>query len=501
MRRAPRRSAGRSRVDVFAMFAVATACSEEPAHPGGSGGAVASGGGHGGTHQDGGASSGGGEPVAGSDEGGGGARIAPFEEGEDQPGGDTTTPTRDASSFLQPAANLSPERRGTFEAGLALFDVAWTNGGDPDRDGLGPTYIGTSCQSCHFRGGRGAPPLPGQPMTSMLVRLSVPANGKYGPDARYGDQLQNRAIAGVEPEGWFSVDFEPSRSNFEDGSEFELLAPKYTAHDLAFGPLAEDTKLSARVAQPMIGLGLLAAIGDEDIEQLADPDDIDGDGIRGRRNHLDGGPGRFGWKANQRDLATQTAAAFLFDMGITSSQRPNDDCPAPQLECGAHAGVELDIDDPKLDAVVFFSHLVAVPHRPDARDDGVLRGKAVFEDAGCTSCHTPSFRTGAIARFPELEDQLIFPYTDMLLHDMGEGLADERPDGAASGRDFRTPPLWGIGVAAEVSGHGRLLHDGRARSIEEAILWHGGEAEASRARYVESSAADRDALLRFVESL
>ncbi|MDI3283487.1 di-heme oxidoredictase family protein [Polyangium sp. 15x6] len=439
--------------------------------------------------------------------GAGGATPAMFEPGEERPGGDTTLETRDEKSFSRPAANLSLERLGTFEAGLALFDVAWTVGGEIDRDGLGPTYVGTSCRSCHFRGGRGAPPPPGQPMTSMLVRLSIPSEdgATFVPDPRYGDQIQNKAIPGVTPEGWFSVDHAPKPGSYADGTSYELLEPTYTARDLAFGPLAADTRISPRVAQPMIGLGLLAAVRDEDIEALADPDDANGDGIRGRRNHVSIDntlmPGRFGWKANEVDLARQTAGAFLGDIGITSPLRPTDNCPPIQVDCAAAAGTTLDIDPARFDAIIVFSHLIAVPHRPDAADPEVLLGKALFSQTRCNACHTPSFVTGPLAGFPEVEGQRIYPYTDLLIHDMGPGLADDRPDHEAGGRDFRTAPLWGVGMTSLISGHTRLLHDGRARSIEEAILWHGGEAEASREAFRALSASERAALLRFVDSL
>ncbi|APR75466.1 Putative thiol oxidoreductase with 2 cytochrome c heme-binding site [Minicystis rosea] len=436
--------------------------------------------------------------------GSGGAPWQPaeIEPGEELPGGATTTPTRDAQSYLQPAANLPPERRGTFEAGLALFDVAWVVQGELDRDGLGPTYVGTSCQGCHFRGGRGSPPPSNQPMTSMLVRLSVPDGAGFAPDPRYGEQIQNRAITGVEPEGWFSFETEAIAGAFTDGTPFELLAPKLVPHDLAFGDLVPDTRLSARVSQSMIGLGLLAAIPEEAIMALEDPDDVDGDGIRGRAQHLDGEMGRFGWKANQVDLRRQNASAFAFDMGITSSVHPDADCPPVQTACAAKAGSAIDISDTKLDAVVFFSHLLAVPHRPNAAAPNVLVGKTIFREIGCASCHVARHVTSAgFPGYPELESQTIFPYTDLLLHDMGEGLADHRPDGEASGRDFRTSPLWGIGIVEDVSGHGRLLHDGRARNMTEAILWHGGEAEGARARFVDLSAADRALLLEFIGSL
>lgn len=446
---------------------------------------------------------------AGGAGGAGGSELAEFEPGEERPGGDTTVELRDAKSFQRPAGNLASARLGYFEAGRALFEVAWTVSGEIDRDGLGPTYVGTSCQGCHFRGGRGAPPPANQPMTSMLVRLSVPSlqGGGLLADPRYGDQIQSRGIAGVPAEGWFSVDYSAKAGAYADKAAYELLSPTYVAHDLAFGPLAPGTVLSARVAQAMLGLGLLSAIRDEDIDALADPDDANKDGVSGRRNHvprdLDGTirPGRFGWKANQPDLEQQTAAAFRGDMGITSPIYPQEDCPAVQSDCAAAVKPGIDIDADRLAAVVLFSHFIAVPHRPDAQEPEVLRGKALFGRAGCAGCHRPSFTTGAMPSLPELGEQRIYPYTDLLLHAMGPDLADGRPDHEATGDEFRTSPLWGIGLTKLVTGQARFLHDGRARSVEEATLWHGGEAEPARAAFAALSAEDRAALTRFVLSL
>lgn len=440
----------------------------------------------------------------GGSEGGHGPVVADFEPGEERPGGDTTVELRDEDAFLQAAANLSAARRGPYEAGFALFDIAWLAEGNEDRDGLGPTYLGTSCRACHFRGGRGTPPPPDQPMTSALVRLSLPDGGGSVPDDRYGEQLQTKAIAGVSPEGWVSVAFEAETHNFDDGAPYELLSPRYSPRDLAFGSFAPETLFSIRVAPPMIGLGLLEAIDEADIRALADPGDLDGDGISGRTNEVPSEAGlalgRFGLKANQPDLRRQTAAAFLEDLGITSPVFPDDNCPSVQVACQASAG-ELDIDEARLDATVFFSSLLAVPHRPEAREREVLQGKALFISARCDGCHHPSFVTGELEGFPELSHQRIFPYSDLLLHDLGEGLADGRPDFEATGREWRTPPLWGVGLTEQVSGHTRLLHDGRARSVEEAILWHGGEGEAARDAFVAMSASERAWLVRFVRSL
>jgi CxxC motif-containing protein (DUF1111 family) len=192
----------------------------------------------------------------------------------------------------------------------------------------------------------------------------------------------------------------------------------------------------------------------------------------------------------------------LLDIGITSTLFPDADCPEPQTECrDAPSGGEPEVDDLKLERVAFYTHLLAVPARRDIDDATVRRGEQLFGSIGCAACHVGTFTTGELGGHPELSHQTIHPYTDLLLHDMGAGLADHRPDFAADGFEWRTPPLWGIGLVETVNQHSFFLHDGRARGLAEAILWHGGEGEASRERFRMLAAADREALIRFLESL
>jgi CxxC motif-containing protein (DUF1111 family) len=279
--------------------------------------------------------------------------------------------------------------------------------------------------------------------------------------------------------------------------------------------MAEDTMTSLRIANPMIGLGLLEAIHPADILAKADPDDADGDGISGRPSlvrHPETGEimlGRFGWKATSPTVRIQSAEAFAGDIGISTPVVTDafGECSIRQQECRTMpTGVQkqlgaVEAPDPVLDLVAFYSRNLAVPARRDVDDPQVLHGKRLFYEAGCAACHTPKFVTSREASDEPLAFQLIWPYTDMLLHDMGEGLADGRPVGTASGREWRTAPLWGIGLTDTVNGHMQLLHDGRARGVLEAILWHGGEAKAARDRVVRMSPAEREALVRFVESL
>jgi CxxC motif-containing protein (DUF1111 family) len=258
----------------------------------------------------------------------------------------------------------------------------------------------------------------------------------------------------------------------------------------------------------MIGLGLLELVSEWDIFALADRRDVDGDGVSGRPNLVWDETqqamrlGRFGWKANQPNLTQQTAAALIGDLGITSSYFPAQNCTAAQTQCqAAVAGGEPEISDATLASLVLYTQTLAVPARRAWDNPEVLRGKALFAAANCTACHVETLSTRAGGEIPELSGQVIHPYTDLLLHDMGEDLADGRPDFLATGSEWRTPPLWGIGLVKTVNQHTRFLHDGRAHDLAEAVLWHGGEGSASREAFRDMSARDRQALIRFLESL
>jgi CxxC motif-containing protein (DUF1111 family) len=439
--------------------------------------------------------------------------LAP-EPGEELAGGETTVFESGARSFTLSARNLVEVHESDFFVGNSFFNKNWVTAPSSTtaRDGLGPTFNARSCSACHFKDGRGRPPLElDEPMLSMLVRLSIPGADEHGgplPEPNYGGQLQPNAIAGVAPEGRALVHWQELPGSCADGEPFSLRQPTLELVELGFGPLAADALLSARVAPQMIGLGLLEAVPEATILALADPDDLDGDGISGRPNYV-WDPitqttvlGRFGWKANQPGLRQQNAGAFHGDVGITSSLHPSEDCPASQTACAtAQSGGSPELDDALLDAITTYSRLLAVPARRDVADPEVLLGRELFRSIGCADCHVSRLATGELAGFAEVSNQVIWPYTDLLLHDMGEELADNRPDYQASGSEWRTPPLWGIGLFSVVNDHTFYLHDGRARNLAEAVLWHGGEARAARDAFVELAASDRAALLRFLESL
>jgi CxxC motif-containing protein (DUF1111 family) len=436
------------------------------------------------------------------------------EPGEALAGGETTVFDAGARAFTLSARNLAPEHESAFFVGNSFFNKNWViaPSSTTARDGLGPTFNSRSCSGCHFKDGRGRPPLTDdEPMLSMLVRLSIPGEGPNGApldEPNYGGQLQGDAIPDVPIEGRVRVLWTEVAGSYADGEPYSLRSPTLAFSELAFGPLASDVLTSARVAPHMIGLGLLEALDEATILALADPDDEDVDGISGRPNYV-WDPltqtevlGRFGWKANQPGLRQQNAGAFLGDIGITSSLHGEQNCPSTQADCtAAQDGGAPELSEDLLDDMTTYTRLLAVPARRNVDDPEVLAGREQFHALGCADCHVPNFRTGTLADFPELSDQSIWPYTDLLLHDMGEGLADERPDFDANGGEWRTPPLWGIGLFEVVNDHTFYLHDGRARNLAEAVLWHGGEAESAKQAFIEADVSDRDALLRFLESL
>ncbi|MCP1457556.1 di-heme oxidoreductase family protein [Pseudomonas kilonensis] len=451
-------------------------------------------------------------------------RFTQAEPGEARSGGAATVRKTDQNAFSLPSANLPPSRRVDFSVGNSFFRSPWVIAPSTTtaRDGLGPLFNTNACQNCHIKDGRGHPPAPdATTAVSMLVRLSIPDAPPYAkvieqlgvvPEPVYGGQLQDMSVPGVAPEGKVRVDYTPVPVRFKDGTVVELRKPDLQITQLAYGPMHPDTRFSARVAPPMIGLGLLEAIPDEAILANAEAQARDKNGIAGRPNQVwDDAQqktvlGRFGWKAGQPNLNQQNVHAFSGDMGLTTSLRPFDDCTQTQVDCkhapsGNGPDGEPEVSDNILRLVLFYSRNLAVPARREVNSPQVLAGKNLFFQAGCQSCHTPKYTTAANAAEPELANQVIRPYTDLLLHDMGEGLADNRSEFKASGRDWRTPPLWGIGLTETVNGHTQFLHDGRARNLLEAVLWHGGEAQAAQRQVLAFNAEQRTALLAFLNSL
>ncbi len=429
-------------------------------------------------------------------------------------GGGTSVQADNRKAFSQPAANLEVNQRAEFFIGNAFFNSPWVvaPASAGARDGLGPLFNARSCDACHNNDGRGRPPeKPGERPVSLVIQFATPTpgdNNQPGADPRYGVNLNPFAIGTIKPEGNVAIEHREIKGKFADGTAYTLLAPQYRFTELAYGELAHDTSFSPRVAPAVIGSGLLEAITEAQILERADPDDRDGDGISGRPNHVWNRLlkrtviGRFGWKLNQPDIAHQTAAAFSAEIGMSTSLRPDQNCTAVQPECAAApTGGSPEISDVIFEHIVSYQRMLGVPVRRHLDDKETQRGARLFVEAQCAACHRPTFVTGEINGAPWLSKQTIHPFTDLLLHDMGEQLADGRADFEATASEWRTPPLWGLGLQKTVNDHTRLLHDGRARDINEAILWHGGEAQRAQDAYRNMPQADRSALLRFLESL
>ena len=452
------------------------------------------------------------------------SKAEPFEAL--QAGATTSIEEPDRLAFSHFSTNLPPEKRMDFRLGNALFRKLWVAAPSSTRasDGLGPFYNARSCEQCHKDDGRGMPP-DGKNAGTLFLRLARAAEtdaenasvadgiARNFPDPIYGTQLQDRAIPGLLAEAQVAVTYSALPFTFPDGSGATLRKPSYEVSALRYGPFDRRTTISPRVAPQMIGLGLIEAIPPEQIRSLADPDDADRDGISGRLQVVRDIAGRrrlglFGWKAENAAVRDQTVHAFAGDLGISTPEadRPYGDCTEAQHDCLALATGEQEklgrseAPDPIVDLVTHYSRHLAVPARRKSGSPDVLDGKRLFYEAGCISCHRPKFVTANDAP-KEFRAQLIWPYSDFLLHDMGEGLADGQVVGAATGREWRTPPLWGIGLTSTVTKKAFYLHDGRARSLEEAILWHGGEAEKARDNYATLTRVERENLIKFLESL
>ncbi|CAM1344418.1 di-heme oxidoreductase family protein [Tenacibaculum amylolyticum] len=436
-----------------------------------------------------------------------------YEEGEELSAGRLTTRILGSNAFDQAVPGLPQQQDLLFFAGNSLFRQNWVSApaSTTARDGLGPTFNARACSACHNKDGRGLPLEEGQQFSQgFLMRISVPGTGVHGeplPVPGYGDQIQERANLGIPIEAKVSVRYETIQGSFEDGETYELTKPIYTIFDEQFGSL-QNVLTSPRVGQQVIGLGLIDAISVQDILINADEFDADNDGISGKPNYVwnvvsnQEELGRFGWKANQPNLRQQVAGAFIGDMGLTTSIFPDENCPSPQSDCNdAPNGGLPEVEDRSLDNIMIYSTSLSVPIRRNFEDPEVLKGKRIFRDLKCNSCHIESFTTSSYSFNETLEGVTIRPFSDFLLHDMGEDLADNRPDFKATGREWRTQPLWGIGLFQEVNQHTFLLHDGRARNVQEAILWHGGEAVASKEAYKKLIKEDREAVIAFINSL
>lgn len=467
---------------------------------------------------------------------------------ENFPGGKTTVSDKPFPSFQLPAKNLGDHLRAKFHAGKALANQPWVKAPTITfaRDGLGPIYNARTCLSCHIKGGKGFIPADNKtPLTSTLVRLSIlpsfsnlDQNKKKDllkikgvlPHPVYGDQIQSQSISlahqlrhsqktgvlqhDVAPEAYIHINWQEKIFTYPDQHKVTLRSPELDFQYLGYGDIGsvkEGTVFSLRVAPMIHGAGLISLISDQDILALSDENDRNQDGVSGRPNKVwnvetqSTELGRFGLKSNKPTLDMIVAGAFANDIGISNPLEPQQPCSPLQPSCSKipdgndEAGFELPAE--LLQLVVNFNRNLAPVKRRYPNNKNVLAGRELFYQSGCQQCHNPSFTTQESTEFPHLSEQVIWPYSDFLLHDMGPELADGRPDFLATGNEWRTPPLWGIGLLSQVNGMSTLLHDGRARTVEEAILWHSGEAEMAKNRFINLEKQDRDNLVQFVNSL
>ena len=454
-----------------------------------------------------------------------------IEEFEVLSGGATThSKVINANAFSHSSANMAFKRELDFKVGNAFFRRLWVSSPSSTQasDGLGPIFNARACQRCHIKDGRGHPPENNEDNSvSILLKLSIPpqneeqekelASGKISSinDSYYGGQLQDRSVIGVEAEGKLHIGYTEQIIKLNGNETASLRKPKVSLKNLQNHPLHNDIMTSLRVAPQMIGLGLLESIAEADITRQEDINDLDGDGISGKANRVWSEQyqkvmlGRFGLKAGKPTLNDQNQAAFNNDIGLSTPlfKNPYGDCTTAQIEClnmpngNSQQHENLEVNTEIANLVLHYTRNLAVPPRRNADAPAVLAGKKHFYQSGCIACHTPKYITPRETEQPEQARQLIWPYTDLLLHDMGEGLADFRPEGKANGYEWRTPPLWGIGLTPVVNGHSYYLHDGRARNLLEAVLWHGGEAEKAKNKVVMMTSKERRELILFLESL
>ena len=424
-------------------------------------------------------------------------------------------PIAPEDAYLQPVAGLSYGQLRLFREGEKEFSVPWVVfpllGG---HWGLGPTFIADACSGCHINGGRGTT-IDNAIIFQQLLRVSVRGEGPHGgpkPHPHYGDQIQVFGVSvgldeNLKPnEADVYIDWKASQIELPDGEIVSMREPVIRVENPNFGPIDDTVMTSLRNTQVVFGMGFLEAVSESTLMRVVEEQKKQG--LNGRINRVYDDilkktvVGRFGWKANQPSIRQQIATAFIGDIGVNSSLYPDENCPEVQTMCRAMPpGNQPELLDYNLDQMTFWHAALAPPPARNLGAEEVILGEQLFKEAKCSGCHMPELTTGDYPLLPLIEHQTFRAYTDLLLHDMGEGLSDGRPDFLAGPRDWRTPPLWGIGLSAQVNGSTNFLHDGRARNVKEAILWHGGEAKLSRDSFAAMSRDEREALIAFVNSL
>ncbi len=443
-------------------------------------------------------------------------KVNPYEyqKGEELPIGKFSVGNYNYQAFGVKLSGISFDKVVDFGIGDRLFSRTFSS-----KTGLGPRFNAQACSNCHFRDGRGKPLAgstsdEGSVSKGFLMRLSVEGEDEHGGPKGvkgYGGQLQDRGLKGVGGEAKVKVIYETINGKYPDGTPYKLRKPIYSFYSEKFGSL-NHVMTSPRVGGQTIGFGFVDALTEQQILANADENDRDGDGISGRANYVwnlrkkKTTIGKFGWKANAPTLEQQIVGALSGDMGMTTSLLPKQNCPSPQKDCNNYVtehklANKIDLSDEKLAQLVMYQATLAVPTRRNVRDKDVLQGKGLFHEINCIKCHAIGFKVEKSEMVPEINGTIFNPYSDFLLHDMGDDLADNRPDFLANGKEWRTQPLWGVGMIPTVNKHQFLLHDGRADGVEEAILWHGGEAEKSKNKFMNLTKKQREQVIKFVNTL
>lgn len=431
----------------------------------------------------------------------------PNESIEEKSGGETTVFISGSKAFSLPAPNLSAVHLNRHLKGDIAFEATFVSNPSPVNGGLGPVFNNNSCVSCHTTDGRAQFPADINAMSGIFLKISMPGKDEHGgplPVPAFGTQLQHQSIYGYISEAKLKVTFEEKTVILKDGTTVNLRKPVFSIIN-PYTALPAGVLSSPRIGMPVFGLGLLEAIRETAILTNADEYDIDKDSISGRPNYVwdpinnKKALGRFGWKAGTPSILLQSAGAYNEDMGLTNPLKPIEN--SFNQNNYDPSSVHPEVTEETLADVTFYCQTLGVPAARNINDPQVIAGKKLFNKLKCNACHIETFVTATHPELPEMSNQKIHPYTDMLLHDMGEGLADNREEFTANGREWKTRPLWGIGLTEITSGHTNFLHDGRARSITEAILWHGGEAETSKEAFRQLSTSDREALLKFINAL
>lgn len=433
------------------------------------------------------------------------------EEGYDDrlSGGSFTTLDASTQAFKQAIDGLDARQEKVHAIGDGTFDQVFVAAPAPHFGGLGPIFNNLACINCHRNDGGGFPST-GSSNSGLLFRISIPGMDEHGGPLGapgFGGQIQDQALLGTASEANATISYTDLPVTYPDGTTVTLRQPAYGLHN-SYIALPGSYMLSPRLAPRLVGLGLLENIPESTILSFVDAGDQNSDGITGRANYVYDSYtkkmeiGRFGLKANTPTLLLQVATAYQQDMGVTSYMQPLESAYGQSQMNSIGAGDTGDeLIDSLMNYVTFYVQTLAVPARRDVLDSVNKRGAVLFNQVNCSGCHRPTMQTGVNAAI-NLSSERIHPYTDLLVHDMGDGLADNRPDYLATGKEWRTTPLWGIGLLAKANGGTPyFLHDGRARTIEEAILWHDGEAAKSKQQFMQLSQSDRAALLKFLNSL